>query len=67
MPVAPFKTVQASLDLFELLLYPYNHNTSESTLWYATGNSQVKTPKEYSNFISRIIFITFILYTRNSR
>jgi hypothetical protein len=30
--------------LFELLLYPYNHNTSESTLWQATGNSQVKNP-----------------------
>ena len=28
--------------LFELLLYPYNHHTSESTLWQATGNSQVK-------------------------
>ena len=28
--------------LFELLLYPYNHNTSESTLWQATENSQVK-------------------------
>ena len=28
--------------LFELLLYLYNHNTSESTLWQATGNSQVK-------------------------
>jgi len=28
--------------LFELLLYSYNHNTSEFTLWQATGNSQVK-------------------------
>ena len=28
--------------LFELLLHSYNHNTSESTLWQAIGNSQVK-------------------------
>lgn len=32
--------------LFELLLYSYNHNTLESTLWQATGNSQVKIIKE---------------------
>ncbi len=43
-PEIPGDNVSAKYNdiLFELPLYPHNHNTSESTLWQATGNSQVK-------------------------
>jgi len=41
--------------LFEHLLYPYSHNTSEYTLWQATGNSQVKRMNILRNRLSNLI------------
>ena len=50
--------------LFEHLLYSYNHNTSEFTLWQATGNSQVKFSLAHSYYILLKSAIMQLFYSR---